>query len=118
MYTYTGTNIDTNTENNQMRLTKIYANKYNCIKFLIQTSTQLQIHSYSAEGQFWTRGKYWTEKIGYKEVNFGYKIRHNIFIENAVKCYGYFDIQNLIPYIQFAPSNICPVSNIAPRRCN
>ena len=46
MYTYTHTNIDTNTENNQMRLTKIYANKYNCIKFLIQTTTQLEIHSY------------------------------------------------------------------------
>ena len=46
MYTYTHTNTETDTANDQMRLTKIYANKYNCIKFLIQTTTQLEIHSY------------------------------------------------------------------------
>ena len=46
MYTYTHTNTESDTENNQMRHTKIYANKYNCIKFLIQTTTQLEIHSY------------------------------------------------------------------------
>ena len=57
-------------------------------------------------------GQNWTKQIGYKEANVGHAMKHNTFIEHAIKCYGYSNIQNLTLYIRFAQFGFAPCPDL------